>query len=292
MLRGFILLGLSHGLCSLPFRISPYFTSLPDGSIDCIPCSCVLCFTNAVDPIAKSLAESVHQLGAEASPFAVAPGGLPLVLSLAFSYVRHFVISPQGRTIRKHVPAHLLLFDHLDGHRVSLTLHVLPVFIRLVRLQDRRHEPRNRRSDHGLQVTRVDLLVPEIGPHVLKRAVMSGLFLSSRDTQHRSLGRTLFHPRPELVIPQADAAGRDREKNGFGKREDGVVLRVPLLAKRRLDLLLDCGCTVEQVDSRVCIGEPGHARVNQVCAFVVRELGQGFFGEEEDFFLFEDLVGM
>lgn len=156
----------------------------------------------------------------------------------------------------------------------------------MVRLQDRRQEPRNRRSHDSLQVAWVDLLVAEIGLHVLKRLVMTCLLVPSGNTEHHSLGRTVFHPWPEPIVPKLHAAGRDREKNGFGECEDGVVLRVTLLAKRRLDLLLNRRRTVEQIDFRVCIGEAGHVRIDEVCTLTIREPGECLFGEEEDFFLF------
>ena len=137
----------------------------------------------------------------------------------------------------------------------------------------------------------MDLLVPEVRLHVLKRRVMPRLLVPSGNTEHRSLGRTVIHPRFELVIgvPQAHAGGRDREKNSLGECEEGVVVRISLLAKRRLDLLLDRGRTVEQIDFRVRVGEAGHARVNQVCTPTVRELGQCLFGEEEGSFLFKEV---
>ena len=135
----------------------------------------------------------------------------------------------------------------------------------------------------------MDLLVREVGLHVLKVLVMPRLLLPSGDTKHRSLRRTVFHPRFELVIvPQVHADSRDREKNGPGECEDRVVIRVSLLAKRRLDLLLDRGRPVEQIDFGVCVGEPGYARVNQVCTSTVRELGQCFLGEEEGLSLFKE----
>ena len=137
----------------------------------------------------------------------------------------------------------------------------------------------------------MDQLVPEVGLQVLKRRVMSRLLVPSGHTEHRALGRAVFHPGFERVAvaqTQVHAGSRDREKNGLGEREEGAVARVALLAKRRLDLLPNRGRRVEQIDFRVRVGEAAHARADQVRASAVGERGQRLFGEAERLFLFAE----
>ena len=203
--------------------------------------------------------------------------------------------------------AHLALLDKLlrsRRRRVSGSFSILERLVLRKGLSDGLQEVVDHLGRDLFQVTRVQSSRCKLVFHLLELLVMhrSSKLVVPHDGDQGSFGsiggdeqlvpvlraRRILATLDELSYPH----GLQGEQDGLVERQDSIIRDVLLFAKRRLDLLLDVGSTVEKVNFGVGIrrrhfpaSETGDHGVHQVCTLGVPQSRQTVLSHGEDFSL-------